>query len=338
MRRAWVAAVFCTLAPATTAAAATPHRADWMREARWGVITHYLADWVFRDDAPTPAKWNSAVDAFDTEGLSRQLESARVPYLFLTLGQGSGYYLAPNAAYDEITGIRPSRLSRRDLVADLHANLHPRGIRLLVYATCGPAGKDAEASAAFDNFVYGPQRNPAAMQKWERVIREWSTRWGKKVEGWWFDGCHWPNLRFRSPQAPGFESLAAAARAGNPAAVVAFNAGLTHPIVSVTPYEDYTAGVINAPGALLETNLRAQDGKTDGTQLHMMSHLGKTWGQGPPRESAETIVDWTRRFGEAGGVVTWDVPVNRDGRIAEEFLVLLRAVRDGLAPPLKTAE
>jgi len=311
---------------AAPAALAADTRADWMRNSRWGVIVHYLADWVFRDRPLDAEKWNAAVDGFDALGLAKQLESVRAPYLFVTVGQGSGYYLAPNAAYDEVAGHRPSHTSRRDLVSDLHAALQPRGIRLLVYATCGPPGKDEGAAKAFDDFVHGPVRNPGGMAKWERVLREWSQRWGTKVDGWWLDGCHWPNIRFRTADAPSFESLAAAVRAGNPNAAVAFNSGLTHPVVSVTPFEDYTAGVINAPGALLETNHRATDGKTDGAQLHMMSHLGKTWGQGPPRETPETIARWTQRWNALGGAVTWDVPVGREGRIDEDFLDVLRAI------------
>ena len=303
-------------------------RAAWMSQARWGVITHYLADWVFRGEAADAEEWNDAVDGFDVVGLAKQLEAAHVPYLFITVGQGSGFYAAPNAAYDTIVG-RPSRCSRRDLVADLHGALQPRGIRLLVYATCGPPGKDEAAARAFAHFVHGPQRNVVAMRQWEGVLREWSERWGRKVDGWWLDGCHWPNLRYRAAEPPNFESLAAAVRAGNPNAAVAFNAGLTHPIVSVTPHEDYTAGVINAPASLLETNHRVADGKTDGAQLHMMSHLGKTWGQGPPRESPEVVAAWTRAFQALGGVVTWDVPVERSGRMAAEFLPVLQA----LGPP-----
>jgi hypothetical protein len=326
VRRLRAAVLLSFLVP--PAAQAAGSRADWMPGARAGVIVHYLADWVFRDEAITVEKWNAAVEAFDAEGLAKQLESVRAPYLFITVGQGSGYYLAPSAAYDAVTGLRPSHASRRDLVSDLHAALRPRGIRLLVYATCGPPGKDEGVAKAFDGFVYGPVRNPAAMSKWEGVLREWSQRWATKVEGWWLDGCHWPNLRFRTPEAPNFESLAAAARAGNPNAVVAFNAGLTHPIISVTPHEDYTAGVVNAPGALLESNHRVVDGKTDGARLHMMSHLGKTWGQGPPRETSETIAAWTRKWNDLGGVVTWDVPVDRHGRIAEPFLAVLRGIHD----------
>jgi hypothetical protein len=336
-----VTLVFMTIAAAPTLA---QPRADWMRDARWGVMIHYLADWQWKAEAKAKGlpeddwkrlassdAWNALVDGFDVEGLAKQLESARVPYVFLTIGQGSGFYCAPNAAYDEVMGARPSRCSRRDLVSDLHEVLHKRGIRLLVYSPGGPPGGDEEASRAFDGYKYGPQANPAAAAKWERVVREWSLRWGKKVEGWWVDGCHWPNIRLRGAP-PNFESLAAAMRVGNPQSIVAFNSGLTIPIVSVTPHEDYTAGVTVDPAAVLASSLRVIEGRTDGAQLHMLSYLGRTWGFGPPRELPEQIAAWTRKLHVQGGVATWDVPVTREGRLDEAFLPHLRALARTLEP------
>ena len=87
---------------------------DWFQQAGWGVFTHYLAP----ADMPAEA-WQAQVDAFDVEALAEQLVAAGAPYFFITIGQNSGHYCAPNAAYDEIVGRVPSRLSRRDLVADL---------------------------------------------------------------------------------------------------------------------------------------------------------------------------------------------------------------------------
>ena len=53
------------------------------------------------------------LDDFDVEALAAQLESAGARYLVLTLGQNSGFFNAPNAAYDRRTGYR----SRRALLA-----------------------------------------------------------------------------------------------------------------------------------------------------------------------------------------------------------------------------
>ena len=122
-------------------ALAQPSRTDWFRKAGWGVFMHYLAE---KPDLPVE-EWNRRIDGFDVEGLARQLESVKAGYLFLTLGQNSGHYLSPNQTYDELVGIRPSKLSTRDLAADLSAALARRGIRLLVYLPAGAPDKDTVA-------------------------------------------------------------------------------------------------------------------------------------------------------------------------------------------------
>src|SRR5262249_39592959 len=149
-------------------------------------------------------------------------------------------------AYDRFVGIHPSKCSRRDLVADLFEPLHKRHIKLMVYLPAGAPHGDAVATKALQ-YESGPHRNREFQLKWEQVIREWSTRWGTNVVGWWFDGCYWPNAMYRSAEPPNFASFANAARAGNPNSIVAFNPGVVDRILSVTPFEDYSAGEINDP-------------------------------------------------------------------------------------------
>src|SRR4051794_8493241 len=122
-------ALVLTLSLATDSFAGA-ERAQWMREARWGVMTHYLFDWITQaeegnaDEAGRAAlsreegarrreerrrsmtveKWNALVDGFDVEGLANELQSAHVPYYLFTIGQNSGFYVAPNATYDELVG------------------------------------------------------------------------------------------------------------------------------------------------------------------------------------------------------------------------------------------
>jgi hypothetical protein len=123
-------------------------------------------------------------------------------------------------------------------------------------------------------------------------VRDWSLRFGDRIDGWWFDGCYWPNTMYRTPDTPNFATRAAAARAGNPASVVAFNPGVVPRILSITPHEDYTAGEISDPTTL--SIRRTTDGRVDGAQLHVLSYLGRTWGLGAPRFPAEKAVGWSR--------------------------------------------
>jgi hypothetical protein len=305
-------------------------RTAWMRQARWGVMTHYLADWMARvhNLQMSVEEWNRLVDGFDVEVLARQLESVGAGYYLITIGQNSGCYLAPNATYDRLAGIKPSKCSRRDLVADLYEPLNKRGIKLMVYLPSGAPAGDAGARTALQ-WRNGPYPNREFQLNWEQVIREWGERWGKKVAGWWFDGCYFPNSMYRSSEPPNFASFAAAARAGNPDRALAFNPGVVYRILSVTPHEDFTAGEIDQPDRV--TIRRSVDGKVDGVQIHVLSFLGKTWGMGEPRFTAEQVVKFSRTIQEAGGVITWDVPVQLNGLISQPFLEQLAAVGKALA-------
>lgn len=311
-------------------------RASWMQDPRycWGVMTHYLADWQARIHHldMNPDLWNKLVDGFDVEGMAKRLESVGAGHYQISIGQNSGYYLSPNPTYDKITGIQPSKCSHRDLVADFYEPLRQRDIKLMVYLPSGAPGQDKTAIAALE-WINAPYRNKNFQLKWERVIAEWSRRWEKKVVGWWFDGCYFPNSMYRSTDAPNFASLAAAARAGNPDSSVAFNPGVVVRIVSVSPDEDFTAGEINNPA--LVTLHRALKGRMDGTQIHMLSFLGETWGSGKPRYTTDQIVAYTKQFTDIGGSVTWDVPVELDGTITQPFLDQLSAL--GSAFPKKAA-
>jgi hypothetical protein len=312
------------LKPAPVKANAAP-RADWLQTAQWGVMNHYLADWISRNQNidMSVEEWNGLVDNFDVEALADQLQSVGAKYYQISIDQNSGYYLAPNATYDRVTGVKPSRCSRRDLVADLYTALNKRGIKLMVYLPAGAPSGDSAASTALQ-WQNGPHPNREFQLKWQRVIAEWSRRWGKKVAGWWFEGCYYPNAMYRSETAPNFASFAAAARAGNPEAIVSFNPGVYRRLLSMTPEEDYTAGEIDNP-ELLEIR-RDEGGKLDGAQLQMLSHLGQRWGAGSPRFTNEQAVIFSRELWNRKGAVTWDVPVQPNGTIAPEFLEQLRAV------------
>lgn len=314
---------------------AVPGRTDWMRAARWGVMTHYLADWRAQVDAGemTVERWNRLIDGFDVEGLASQLQAVGAGYYLISLGQNSGYYLAPNPTYDRLTGAQESKCSRRDLVIELATALEERGIKLLVYLPAGAPARDKAAAAALE-WQNGPHRNAAFQQKWEAIIADWSRRWGAKVNGWWFDGCYWPNHMYRGKGPPDFASFAAAARAGNPAAAVAFNPGVMYRPISVTPEEDYTAGEVDKPERWEPR--RAMEGRVDGAQIHFLSYLGETWGKGAkPRFTSEEAVAQSRRVVAAGGVVTWDVPAGPDGTLAPGFLEPLAAINQALRAPAK---
>jgi hypothetical protein len=50
-------------------------RAEWLRQARWAIMTHFLADWKARENSleMNVGEWNKLVDHFDIEGIAAQL-------------------------------------------------------------------------------------------------------------------------------------------------------------------------------------------------------------------------------------------------------------------------
>src|SRR5438067_13246738 len=103
-----VAEGLCDPAPAQEAIA---DRAAWMKDARLGVMNHYLGDWIARRDniagGMTVDRWNDLVDHFDVEAHAKQVEAVGAKYQIFTIGQNSGFYCSPNATYDRIVGVSP---------------------------------------------------------------------------------------------------------------------------------------------------------------------------------------------------------------------------------------
>jgi hypothetical protein len=65
----------------------------------------------------------------------------------------------------------------------------------------------------------------------------------------------------------------------------------------------------------------------DGVQIQMLSFLGETWGMGAPRFSKDEVIGYSRKVWEAGGAVTWDAPLELNGKISQPFLDQLAALK-----------
>lgn len=316
---------------------------DWLHSAGWGVFTHWCGG------APSPKAFNERVDGFDVELLARQLVETKARYYFITLGQCSGYYCAPNETYDRLVQHEESHCSKRDLISDIADALGPHGIRLLVYlAAEGPTG-DPHASRQLKCFkpqtlgwdIEGNRPRPGRrcvefQLMWQTVIREWSERFGRKVHGWWMDGCYWPEYMYRFADAPNFKSFADALRAGNPDSLIAFNGGLETPIVAQSEHEDYTAGEI---GHLLPLGTRRLNGMLKpitrfvdgGIQYHILTHLGEHWGRKPARFPDELVIGYTKYVTKHGGVITWDAGLDERGEFQADHFSQLKALGKAMA-------
>jgi hypothetical protein len=322
-----VASLVVLLAAATARAAPDESRdTDWLKDARYGVFMHLL---------PGNSRQLEQVKAFDTEALARQLEAVGARYFVITLGQNSGYFNAPNAAYDQITGYAPGeRCATRDLPLDLYRALHPKGIKLMLYLPCQTPNEDRRAQKAFGVAAApGDQRIDIEFaRKWARVIREWSERYGDKVAGWWFDGGY-DQVQFNEGIA---RVYADAVKAGNPHAIATFNPGVK--LVRHTRAEDYTAGELNEPFGVIPMSRWV-----DGSQWHALTFLGSMWSRRDVRYPTEKWVEWVRAVVAHGGAVTLDMGPNWNpqagpigaltgGQVAQVMAIKAALTASGSAP------
>jgi hypothetical protein len=289
----------------------------WLRDARWGFFTHYLPHMPSSDvpEDMTAEKWNRKVNSFQVKAFANQLSELRAPYFFITIGQKGGYYCSPNKTYERLFGPSGGKLTHRDLIADLAAELVPRGIRLGVYL---PA--------------LGRRDSAETQEKYRKVITEWSMRWGESVSAWWIDGAV-----FEGPEV--YKAYTDAFRSGNPNALVSYNTGpigMTRELKQpATEFEDYLAGEVN--WHLPVSGLRPWDRKEyylgpdiAGDQLHFLTFMGSFWGTGDPRFPDELVVGWTRHINNHGGTISWDVPLSDSGMIPEKHMDQLRVLSESM--------
>ncbi len=301
---------------------------DWFRDARYGVFMHFL---------PGDAQGLARVAEFDVAALAGQLEAMGARYFVLTLGQNSGYFNAPNAAYDRRTGYAAGeRCAVRDLPLALWEALAPKGIRLMLYLPCQTPNQDRRAQKAF-GLREGPADQPidlAFARKWAEVIQEWSDRYGEKVAGWWFDGAY-AHVRFNEEIA---QVYAQAVKHGNPRAIVTFNPGVK--VIRWTHAEDYTAGELNEPFDSIPAARRLE-----GSQWHALTFLCSSWSGRETRYPAGRWASWVAAVVAKEGVVTLDMGPNWDpragpiGALAEEQVAQVNAIKARVAriAPVRSA-
>lgn len=286
---------------------------DWFHEAKVGAFMHFLTD----------ADNFDLVEKFDVVALANQLEKAGVKVFEITLGQNSGYYIAPNPVYDEISGYKSGeRTSKRDLPMELAVELKKRDITLMLYLPCQTPNTDVQAITNFGFNKDDPDSDKYFTEKgvgnWSKVIAWWSKHYGDLVKGWWFDGGFtWCGFNW----AVGKE-YNNAVKTGNPHSIVTFNPGVDRELIRHCHAADYTAG---ETGDIL-LSMTTPGRWVEGAQAHVLTYIGKYWGRRDTRFSDDEIAEWTKEFTGAGGVVMFDVGPNYDeaagpvGSISEEQL------------------
>ncbi|MBM4144148.1 MAG: hypothetical protein FJ225_11240 [Lentisphaerae bacterium] len=204
-------------------------RASWMRRGKFGVMVHWCVPKTPPQFGKRITDINKATDRFDLDRFIKDFRRTKADWLIFTIGQLTGF-ASPNSAMDRLVG--PGHCTRRDLVLEVAQAVKRLGKRFIAYMPTMLSGK---------KFPCGPVRlsEREFHRQFSAVIEEYALRFGRNLDGWWFDGGS------VDPEFHGaLVSRLRAARAGNPAAAVTFNngslcLGFSQPLI---PDQDYLSG------------------------------------------------------------------------------------------------
>lgn len=311
------------------------HITDRLHKKKWGVFHHYLFNIQNNPLFPNnqnagETDWQTCTEALDVKLLAKTLHEIGVGYYFITIMQGRKYMIAENAVYRGIVGdkIADECLSRRDLIEELYQELSKYDIDLYLYFTGDGPYKDEEIGSLF-GFIE-PRQNVTMdfVEKWADVLRDYSLRYGDKIKGWWLDGMYCREFGYTQEL---LEPYYRAIKAGNPDAIVSFNDGVKPYFYRHYSQEEYTAGEQNFLTLLPDSRFY------DGAQTHILlpigagsSGIGSTWAGGGLQFSKEELFEYAQKVISAGGVVTFDCKLNRDGSFDEQQIDALRYIGNRL--------
>jgi hypothetical protein len=301
---------------------------------------------------------NEAVERFQVNRFLEDIEATGAYWLIFTLGQNTGYYASPNSVIDARVGMEIC--AQRDLALEIAQGLNRLGKRFIAYLPCEVNANTALHAGFAWNTTAGS--NQAEFQRrYTPVVREWSQRFGELCSGWWFDGCYtWDAFHSRYMD---WQLWLDAARAGNPAAAVAFNDGsfCVGNLQPVTLQQDYLSGEVEM---LHQGRIRLGRGepfavhmpegrfvpKTN-CQWHCLLPVDCMWMHGspvpdylpghpykkinypdgfgimePPLYSNDALGGFLHRCLDNAGAVTFNVGIYQEGHLGRETVRQLKSI------------
>ena len=301
---------------------------DRFQSKKWGIFHHFLG-------GNNAYEWNCIVNRVNVNRWAEQLAELGCGFMGITLMQLRHTMLAPNATYDRITGYKPGEAcAQRDFVMDLSDALRKYDIDLMLYFTGDGPSHDVSRRAC-DAFGFSSQKWVEETKKWEydhdlgfyteeyvdkwvSVMEEYALRYGDRVFAWWLDGCY--EHLYETPEIRDkyLAKFKAAARAGNPDALITFNAGYSFSWqkrgkpFSSTSVEDFTPGEEDSMFELPES--RYVDGKqwfafycngfwVDREKMKKGDHMDLV---PTAKYTPDEIYDHVKKVNEKGGIVMFD--------------------------------
>ncbi len=300
-------------------------RADtaWLQKARFGLMVHWTAQSMPQRGERKP--YAEAVQNFDVEKFADQVQATGAGFLVLTTSHALMYFPAPLKSLDAIF---PGRTAPRDLVAELAAALKKRGMKLFLYYHIGAVNDSAWLRAS----SFWETDTTKIFDNWTAIISEAGARYKEDLAGWWFDDGT-TNYYYRS--AP-WQRLTRAAKAGNPARLVAYN---PWELPAATQFQDYFCGEGNGDpgsgGALTPgDNGLLRGGSHAGMQACATLNTESDWDWvhdkrdttiGPPRWNIAQLADILRRYAALKNVPIFNCEIYQEGTISPQTVERFRA-------------
>jgi hypothetical protein len=307
------------------------HMADteWMVAAGYGLMFHWTSQTVPRQGPPQ--SYCDAVRNFDVERFADTVSQMGGGFVVFTTSHAGFYFPGPNPVIDNIL---PGRTCSRDLVGDLADALNHRNIRLELYFH--PGHDDAQ----WWQRTHFHEDKSAYFRQWCAIVSAMGNRYGKRLAGFWFDDAAFTYYPFNPP----WEQMTAAARAGNPDRVIAYNSWI---LPKLNDFYDFFAGE-NPSWETKYENLdylpvggtgRFTGGPQEGLQAEVLPLINGDWGHfkldqpiGAPRLSAAAIVPILKNALSRKEVPVLDVELYQDGTISPETFRLFQAIQHAIKP------
>lgn len=298
----------------------------WLSKSGYGLMVQW-GEWVYPPHGPKK-QWPKMIDDFDVDRFARMVEETGAAYVIWSVTWSTFYYPAPSRAIDRLLA---GRTSRRDLIGELADALSARGVRLMLYYHLGWPEKE----------WWDRNWDSADTEKKEKftanlcsILEEAGMRYRLKLAGWFIDDGM---ALYPAP----FERITQAAKAGNPARLVAYNPWL---LPKLTDFQDVFFGE-----SFRGSDDTPPDGKfVGGPQAGLFAHGmfildGPDWGIAKPdyriRQPipAEALIGTVRRAMDHGQALSLNVLMFEDGSVSPDSLAVLKQLRAAVRGPGRPA-
>lgn len=278
---------------------------------------------LFFHALPDKDEFDDFVESFDAEAFAYECAQCGAGYVFFTICQNSGLLNVPSRVYARYSA-KPELCSQRDIVAELYDALSKYDIRLMLYVPSNAPKNEESVAHGFgckekDRGYTGDWIiTDEFTEKWCEFYTELSCRYKERVSGWWIDGFYtWSGCNNDTAR-----KYAQALKSGNKKAIIAFNGGADSYFYP-SEYDDYL------PGEWNQFNEMVCGGRwINGIQWHELSHIGSVWGGGTLKYTADEVSAHISHVSANGGVVSIDVPMERNyTHIRKDILLLMKDVR-----------